>query len=158
MRHLTMSVDDHLADAFDQLVENKGYLNRSEAFRDLLRKELSAEVLQEGKASWCVATVSYLYNHHERQLSNRLVQLQHDHHELTVTSQHIHLDHDNCLETVILKGRLDAVRRCADGIISQTGVRNGHVHLVPLASAKAAYLPVAGLAVASRRKVKAGQV
>lgn len=132
MRRLTISVDDDLADAFDALVERKGYLNRSEAFRDLVRRELGEATLATGKAKWCVATVSYIYDHHERQLSNRLVQMQHDHHDVAIASQHVHLDHDNCLETVILRGRIDEVRACADGIVSQTGVRNGNVHLVPI--------------------------
>ncbi len=132
MRRLTISVDEELADSFDALVTRKGYLNRSEAFRDLVRKALDEAELVVGHVQWCVATVSYVYDHHERQLSNRLAKIQHDHHDLTVTSQHIHLDHDHCLETVILKGKMAEVRACADGIISQTGVRHGHVHVVPV--------------------------
>ncbi|WP_394780939.1 nickel-responsive transcriptional regulator NikR [Undibacterium sp.] len=143
MRRLTISVDDDLADAFDQMVERKGYLNRSEAFRDLVRKQLDETDLEEGKAKWCMATVSYVYDHHERQLANRLTQMQHEHHELAVTSQHVHLDHDNCLETVVLKGRLADVRACADAIISQTGVRHGNVHIVPVEIKKNKYLQVA---------------
>jgi CopG family nickel-responsive transcriptional regulator len=132
MRRLTISVDDDLADAFDQLVERKGYLNRSEAFRDLVRKQLGEEDISGGKAKWCVATVSFVYDHHERMLANRLTQLQHDHHDVAVASQHVHLDHDNCLETVILKGYIEQVRSCADALISQTGVRHGNVHIVPV--------------------------
>ena len=143
MRRLTISVDDDLADAFDQLVERKGYLNRSEAFRDLVRKELGNAELDAGKAKWCVATLSYIYDHHERQLANRLTQMQHDHHDVAVASQHVHLDHDNCLETVILRGKIDAVRACADAIISQTGVRHGNVHLVPVDIKDSKYLRVA---------------
>jgi CopG family nickel-responsive transcriptional regulator len=140
MRRLTISVDDDLADTFDQLVERKGYLNRSEAFRDLVRKALGEAELAAGKAAWCVATVSYVYDHHERQLSTRMTQIQHDHHDLAVASQHIHLDHDNCLETVVLKGRIDLVRACADRIVSQTGVRHGNVHLVPVEIRKDEYV------------------
>ena len=132
MRRLTISVDDDLADAFDALVERKGYLNRSEAFRDLVRKELGNAEMKTGVARWCVATVAYIYDHHERQLANRLTQLQHDHHDVAVAAQHIHLDHDNCLGTVILRGKLSAVRSCAEAIISQTGVRHGNVHIVPV--------------------------
>ena len=132
MRRLTISVDDELASDFDRLVARKGYLNRSEAFRDLVRRELGQAELVAGKAQWCVATVSYVYDHQARQLSNRLAQIQHDHHDVTVASQHVHLDHDNCLETVILKGRIADVRACADNLIAQTGVRHGNVHLVPV--------------------------
>ena len=140
MRRMTISVDDDLADAFDALVERRGYLNRSEAFRDLVRRELGEATLETGKANWCVATVSYIYDHHERQLSNRLVEMQHDHHDVAIASQHVHLDHDNCLETVILRGRIDEVRACADGMVSQTGVRNGNVHLVPINVAAGSYV------------------
>jgi CopG family nickel-responsive transcriptional regulator len=132
MRRLTISVDDDLADAFDKLVENKGYLNRSEAFRDLVRKELGQAEMSAGETKWCVATLSYIYDHHERQLANRITQLQHDHHDVAVAAQHVHLDHDNCLETVILRGKIAEVRACADAIISQTGVRHGNVHIVPV--------------------------
>lgn len=139
MRRLTISVDDDLADAFDQLVESRGYLNRSEAFRDLVRKELGEADVATGKAKWCVATVSYVYDHHERQLANRLTHMQHEHHDIAIASQHIHLDHDNCLETVVLKGKMAEVRSCADAIISQTGVRHGNVHVVPVDIKKEKY-------------------
>ncbi len=132
MRRLTISVDDDLADAFDLLVERKGYVNRSEAFRDLVRKELGEVDIDSGKAKWCVAALSYVYDHHERQLANRLTQMQHGHHDVAVTSQHVHLDHDNCMETVILRGKMEQVRACADAIISQTGVRHGYVHIIPV--------------------------
>lgn len=132
MRRLTISVDDELADTFDQLVARKGYLNRSEAFRDLVRKALDDAELAAGNAKWCVATVSYVYDHHERQLSNRLTQIQHAHHNIALATLHVHLDHENCLETVVLKGRMADVRATADGIIAQTGVRHGSVHLVPV--------------------------
>jgi len=132
MRRLTISVDDELADTFDQLVARKGYLNRSEAFRDLVRKALDDAELAAGKATWCVATVSYVYDHHARQLSNRLTQIQHAHHNVALATLHVHLDHENCLETVVLKGRMADVRATADGIIAQTCVRHGSVHLVPV--------------------------
>jgi CopG family transcriptional regulator, nickel-responsive regulator len=142
MRRLTISLDDDLAVAFDRLVQKKGYLNRSEAIRDLLRKELGETTITEGKASWCVATLTYIYDHHERQLANRLTQLQHDHHDATVASQHIHLDHGNCLETLILRGKIDDVRSCADAIVSQTGVRHGNLHIVPVDIKKDKYVRV----------------
>ena len=132
MRRITISVEDDLAAAFDQLVHQKGYLNRSEAFRDLARKELGEAVMAKGKAAWCVATLTYIYDHHERQLANRLTKIQHDHHDIIVAAQHIHLDHDNCIEMIFLRGKIDEVRKCADGIVSQTGVRHGNVHIVPV--------------------------
>lgn len=132
MRRITISVEDELAEAFDTFVETKGYINRSEAFRDLVRKELGNSEIRSGNAEWCVATLSYIYNHHERQLANRITQLQHDHHDVAVAAQHIHLDHDNCLETVILRGEFEHVQHCAHAILSQTGVRHGSLHVVPV--------------------------
>lgn len=134
MKRLTMSLDDELADAFEALVHERGYENRSEAFRDLLRQDLGNARLAETPAGPCIATLSYVYNHHQRQLAARLNDLQHDHHELTVSTMHAHLDHDHCIETVILRGRSDEVRAFAQTVISQPGVTHGHLHLVPAAT------------------------
>src|SRR4051812_35404394 len=104
MRRLTISVDDTLARQFDELVERKGYVNRSEAFRDLVRRELGENRIQAGEARHCIANLSYVYNHHERQLSSRLANAQHDHHDITVAAMHVHLDHENCMESLIMRG------------------------------------------------------
>jgi len=133
MKRLTISIDDHLADAFDALVSARGYENRSEAFRDLLRHDLGEVQMRDEPAGACVATLSYLYNHHQRQLAMRLTDLQHEHHELTVATTHAHLDHDHCIETVILKGPGDQVRAFAQSVIAQPGVSHGQLHVVPMA-------------------------
>lgn len=134
MKRLTMSLDDDLADAFEALVRARGYENRSEAFRDLLRQDLGKVRLRDRPDGPCVATLSYVYNHHQRQLALRLTDLQHDHHELTVSTTHAHLDHDHCIETVILRGRTDAVQAFAESVIAQPGVSHGNLHLVPMAA------------------------
>lgn len=134
MKRLTMSLDDALAEAFEDLVRSRGYENRSEAFRDLLRQDLGSTQLREQPQAPCVATLSYVYNHHQRQLALRLTDLQHEHHELTVSTMHAHLDHDHCIETVILRGRTETVRAFAQSVIAQPGVSHGHLHLVPLAA------------------------
>lgn len=79
----------------------------------------------------CVASLSYVYNHHERQLASRVNQLQHAHHHVIITAQHVHLDHDNCMETVILKGKIAEVEECVNAISSQTGVTHAKVHIIP---------------------------
>ena len=132
MKRLTMSLDDDLADAFEALVRARGYQNRSEAFRDLLRQDLSNVRLRDRPAEPCVATLSYVYDHHQRRLADRLVDLQHDHHDLTVSTMHVHLDHGHCLETLVLRGRTDAVQAFADGLMAQSGVSHGSLHLVPM--------------------------
>ncbi len=133
MKRLTMSLDDELAEAFEALVRARGYENRSEAFRDLLRQDLGNVRLRDRPEEPCVATLSYVYNHHQRQLALRLTELQHDHHDLTVSTTHAHLDHDHCIETVILRGKTAQVRAFADSVIAQSGVSHGNLHLVPMA-------------------------
>ena len=133
MTRLTMSLDDKLADAFEALVQDRGYENRSEAFRDLLRQDLGNVRLRDRPDEPCVATLSYVYNHHQRQLALRLTDLQHDHHELTVSTTHVHLDHEHCVETVILRGKTAQVRSFAESVITQPGVSHGNLHLVPMA-------------------------
>jgi CopG family nickel-responsive transcriptional regulator len=132
MRHLTISVDDELADTFDRLVKEKGYGSRSEAFRDLLRSAIGETRIREGAAKHCVGVLSYVYNHHERQLARRLMSMQHEHHDVTVSTMHAHLDHDNCIETVILRGETDTVVSFAHSVIAQSGVRHGQFHPVPI--------------------------
>ena len=133
MKRITMSLDDNLAEAFDALVRERGYVNRSEAFRDLLRRDLGEVVREAHPEGPCVATLSYLYNHHQRQLANRLTDMQHEHHELTISTTHAHLDHDHCIETVILGGPTDKVQAFAQAVIAEAGVSHGHLHLVPVA-------------------------
>jgi len=132
MERFTISLDEKLASEFDRLIRERGYLNRSEAVRDMLRGKLDTLRLEDQQAPFCVASLSYVYNHHERDLAERLTELQHDHHDLVVASTHVHLDHDNCLETVMLRGKTDVVRRFADAMIAERGVRHGQINLVPV--------------------------
>jgi CopG family transcriptional regulator, nickel-responsive regulator len=130
MQRFTISLDDRLAAEFDRLIAEHGYDNRSEAVRDLLRSRLdrAQEAAQPDAA--CVACLSYVYNHHELDLAARLMDLQHDHHELTVSSMHAHLDHEHCIETLILRGPAQAVRRFADRVTAERGVHHGELNLV----------------------------
>ena len=103
MDRFTISLDEDLAAAFDRHIKQRGYATRSEAVRDILRDLLQRRELSGDNNGFCVASLSYVYNHHERQLAERLASLQHAHHELTAATMHVHLDHDQCLETVSLK-------------------------------------------------------
>ncbi len=78
----------------------------------------------------CVACLSYVYNHHERELAERLTTLYHAHHDLTISSMHAHLDHDHCLETAILRGATVAVARFADEVCAERGVHHGKLNLI----------------------------
>jgi CopG family transcriptional regulator, nickel-responsive regulator len=130
MDRFTISLGEELASAFDELIKQRGYTTRSEAVRDILRDLLQRRDQARDSNGFCVASLSYVYNHHERQLSERLANLQHDHHDLTVASMHVHLDHEQCLETTTLKGPAKAVRRLADEIMAERGVRHGQLNLV----------------------------
>ncbi|GAB3443152.1 nickel-responsive transcriptional regulator NikR [Insolitispirillum peregrinum] len=132
MDRFTVSLDEDLLAQFDQYSQRRGYSNRSEAVRDILRQTLEAERLGEAGDGDCIACLSYIYNHHERELSRRLTQVSHAHHDLTHTTLHVHLDHDNCMEVVVLQGQTAAVRQFADAVTAETGVRHGSLHAVPV--------------------------
>lgn len=132
MRRITISVNDDLADEFDRLLDQRGYQNRSEAFRDLVRGALETDRLTSDNATHCVACVSYVYNHHERDLAARMTAAGHAHHDLSVSTMHVHLDHDHCLEAAILRGPTAAVKRFSQLLIAERGVRHGQVNLVPV--------------------------
>ncbi len=126
----TISLEQRLAAQFDKYIKAKGYTNRSEAVRDLIRVRLADEHLDEQKTGRCVATLSYVYNHHELDLARRLMDIQHAHHELTLATQHVHIDHDHCLETVMLSGPALAVREFAQTLIAERGVHHGNLHVI----------------------------
>ena len=132
MERFTISLSDELAADFDNWIQARGYVNRSEAVRDLLRKEIETERLDKDEAKYCVASLSYVYNHHERSLAERLTHLQHHAHDLVVCSMHVHLDQEDCLESLFLRGSTEAVRGFAEKLCAESGVRHGSVNLVPV--------------------------
>jgi CopG family nickel-responsive transcriptional regulator len=131
MERVTISLDDALLGEFDSFIGRKGYANRSEAIRDLVRQRLEQDRLDEGRADHAVACLSYVYNHDQRELTRRLTQAQHAHHGLMLSTLHVHLDHENCLEVAVLRGPTPDVRRFADATMAETGVRHGNAHLIP---------------------------
>ena len=130
MERITMAIDETLARAFDQIVERRGYRSRSEAMRDLMRRAVEGDRLKSDRRSFCVATLSYVYNHRQRDLTERLTDAQHAQHDLIVASTHVHLDHEHCLETVVLKGPTAAVRALANRLQAERGVRHGHINVI----------------------------
>lgn len=132
MERITISLENTLAKQFDEFIRARGYSNRSEAMRDLIRERLESERLEKWEEGHCIATLSYIYNHHESELASRITSVQHEHHDLTLSSMHVHLDHDNCLEIAILRGPITAVRDFANTVIAARGVRHGKLHMVPV--------------------------
>jgi CopG family nickel-responsive transcriptional regulator len=130
MERFTISLDASLATAFDRLIKERGYTTRSEAVRDILRTHLQMSIEKRDTEGSCVANLSYVYNHHERDLAERLTNIQHAHHDLTVSAMHAHIDHDQCMETVLLKGPVKRVRDFAEAMIAERGVRHGVLNLI----------------------------
>ncbi len=130
MDRFTISLDTSLAVAFDGLIKDRGYASRSEAVRDVLRTHLQQNTIQRDFKGACIANLSYVYNHHERELAERLAAIQHAHHDLTISTMHAHLDHEQCIETALLKGPVQQVREFSDAIIAERGVRHGKLNLI----------------------------
>lgn len=118
-----ISLGNELLEAFDKLCASRGYANRSEAIRDLIRQELAEEQWQQGGI--CSGTLTLVYDHHRNDLARRLMAIQHEHHDLILASLHVHLDHANCMETLALKGKAENVRQLAEKLIATRGVKYG---------------------------------
>jgi CopG family nickel-responsive transcriptional regulator len=119
-----VAINDGLLKKFDQLIEKRGYTNRSEAFRDLIRSELVQEVWETSEAV-VFGTVTLVYDHHVRLLTEKLTELQHKFHSSILSSMHVHLDHDNCLEVILVKGKAPVVQKLANSLIATKGVKHG---------------------------------
>lgn len=118
-----VSVEKKLIDEFDKFIHKKNYPNRSEAFRDLIRQELVKEEWEAGKD--VVGAIILVYDHHKRELVNKLTDIQHGFQEVIISTQHIHLDHDNCLEIIAAKGISGKIKKLADTLKSVKGVKHG---------------------------------
>jgi CopG family nickel-responsive transcriptional regulator len=121
-----VAIDTGLLEQFDRLISERGYTNRSEAFRDLIRDDLVRKD-SESPDSQVIGTVTLVYDHHVRLLQEKLTAIQHDHHHSILSTLHVHLDHDNCLEVLVVRGRSDEVRKVADVLISTKGVKHGRL-------------------------------
>ena len=119
-----ISMDARLLERFDDLIHRKGYVNRSEAIRDLVRNALVEDQWSRGDEE-IVGTVTLVYDHHVRDLADKLTEHQHDHHDAIVSALHVHLDHDHCLEVVVVRGPVLRVKRLADELIGTKGVKHG---------------------------------
>ncbi len=123
-----VSMNEQLLDKFDQQIVKKGYSNRSEAVRDLIRDQLVQ--LEWGDENQEVAgTVTLVYDHHVRGLTNVLMEIQHDFHNLVMSTMHVHLDHYNCLEVLVIKGMASDTRKLAEKLISIKGVKHGQLSI-----------------------------
>lgn len=137
LERIGVSLDKELLLTFDKLIAQQGYQSRSEAIRDLIRQRLSQEQLRNPQAK-AVAAVFLVYDHHATKLSDRLIDLQHcaaakrgpSHLLQVISSLHVHLDEHDCLEVVVLRGRVGQINRMAENILSLKGVKLGRVNLL----------------------------
>jgi CopG family transcriptional regulator, nickel-responsive regulator len=126
LSRIGVAIDSELLRRFDRFIADKGYENRSEAFRDLIRDRLVGSVVVAPNA-FVVGTVTLIYDHHTRLLPEKLTDIQHAHHDVIISTLHAHLDHENCLEVVVLRGKSREVQRLADLLISTKGVQHGRL-------------------------------
>lgn len=122
-----ISLEKQLIEAFDRHIERQNYRNRSEAIRDLIRKELSQQTVTEGGI--VAGAIIMTYNHHKRELVNKMLDIQHNFQSMIISTQHIHLDHHNCLEIIAVKGKSRDVEKLANLLKSQVGVKQVELSL-----------------------------
>lgn len=117
-----VSLEKALFERFNKNIKEKRYTNRSEAIRDLIREDLVKKEWQENKV--VTGAITLVYNHHKRELVNKLMDTQHDYHENILSTQHLHLDENNCLEIIVIKGRAKQIRELFGKLRSQKGVKH----------------------------------
>lgn len=129
LQRIGISLDDSLLEQFDALISERGYTNRSEALRDLIREQLVARGWAEPEASGAerIAVVTLVYEHDSMDLAKRLARIQHKQPQAVVSTLHIHMDHHNCLEVLILRGQAQEILRMAEQIIAVRGVKFGKI-------------------------------
>ena len=123
-----VSIEPGLLKKFDRFLKEKGYDNRSEAIRDLIRKQLITETTQDDKALM-LGTFTMVYDHHTGHLTEKLLDIQHDHTDEILTTTHIHIDHHHCLEILILKGKKGRLQHLSDTITALKGIKHGELVL-----------------------------
>ena len=125
-----VSAEENLLENFDRLIAKQGYPNRSEALRDLMRDALVRSRLEEPpEGAEVLGSLTLVYDHHARDLSKRMANLQHDHHGLVISVLHVHISHDDCMEVIVLRGLAGQVRLLADSLLGLKGVKHGKLFI-----------------------------
>lgn len=128
LARIGIAIPEELLEEFDRLIARRGYATRSEAVRDLVRKELVDEISASANAE-VYGTVTLIYDHHARLLLDKLTDIQHQYHNAIMSSVHVHLDHDNCLEVILVRGKSTLVQKLANALIATKGVKHGRFML-----------------------------
>jgi CopG family nickel-responsive transcriptional regulator len=127
LERIGISLEQDLLARFDRLIAEKGYVNRSEAIRDLIRDSLVQREWATAGREEKVAVVTLVYDHDSASLAQKLAHIQHENHRAVVSALHVHLDPHNCLEVLVLRGRGRDVAAMGEGLISTRGVKHGKV-------------------------------
>jgi CopG family nickel-responsive transcriptional regulator len=122
-----VSLDQRLLEEFDRHIKRRRYTNRSEALRDLIRDNLVGQEWDENKET--VGTITFVYDHHVRDLAGKLTDIQHDCQGQILSGMHVHLDHDHCLEVLVVKGKGSEIKKVADALVSVKGVKHGKLSM-----------------------------
>lgn len=121
-----VSIEPDLLKKFDKQIKKEGYKNRSEAIRDLIRKNIIEEKSKNPDEK-AIGTLTMIYDHHTGNLTNKLLDIQHNHHSEILTTSHVHIDHNNCLEVLVLKGKTGNIQKLADNITALKGIKHGEL-------------------------------
>ncbi|MCS7025272.1 MAG: nickel-responsive transcriptional regulator NikR [Bryobacteraceae bacterium] len=124
LARIGVAIEEGLLEKFDRHIAKRGYNNRSEAFRDLIRAELVRSKWQNPDAE-VLGTLTLVYDHSVRLLNEKLTDIQHEALHSVLSTLHVHLDHDHCLEVLVLRGKAAKVQKLADTLISTKGVKHG---------------------------------
>ncbi|MFH0977405.1 MAG: nickel-responsive transcriptional regulator NikR [Spirochaetota bacterium] len=122
LKRFSISLEENLLEKFDKYIQKRKYTNRSEAIRDLIRDVFVKEEWETDKEVFGV--ISFIYDHHQPKIQEKITELQHDFYEHIVSSTHVHVDHHNCLEVVIVSGRAKNIRSLYEMIRALRGIKN----------------------------------
>lgn len=130
VKRFGVSLEEDVLKALDKMVVKHNFPNRSQALRHLVKSTLVTDKVDENKT--VAGAIVIVYDHHKRELNNKLMHVQHDYHDLILSTQHVHLEHDLCLETIAVKGKSKKLMELADKIIGTKGIKHGKLVITDL--------------------------
>jgi CopG family nickel-responsive transcriptional regulator len=130
VKRFGVSLEEDVLKALDKMVVKHNFPNRSQALRHLVKSTLVTDKIDENKT--VAGAIVIVYDHHKRELNNKLMHVQHDYHDLILSTQHVHLEHDLCLETIAVKGKSKKLMELADKIIGTKGLKHGKLVITDL--------------------------
>ncbi|MEO6590474.1 MAG: nickel-responsive transcriptional regulator NikR [Pyrinomonadaceae bacterium] len=124
-----ISIEQDLSEKFDRFVSERNYATRSEAIRDLIRDALIQQKIELHPKTTALGSLTLIYDHHTRNLSREMGDIQHDFHSLILSVMHLHVSHDDCMEVIALNGKTSEIVKLANALLSLKGIKNGKLFL-----------------------------